>query len=447
MKARSGQRTAPSTGLETMNQATGYSHVLKELYSLQKHGIKFGLSQTANLLAGLGNPHHGRRFIHVGGSNGKGSVAYLLANTLQACGYNTALFTSPHLVHFNERFRINGQPIPPQEVVGLYENLQASVDEREPPTFFEAVTAMALDCFAQRDTDIAVIEVGMGGRLDATNLITPLVSLITNISLEHREFLGDTLLDVAGEKAGIIKEGIPLLTGVTDYSILELLRRSCLEAEAPIFHLDHDFSHRDLGEKISFSGEQLHLDQIQIGLRGGHQRRNAALALAALDILLRLGWNLSREAIEKGFLLSNWPGRLQQVSSSPRIVLDGAHNPAAMAELGRTIREEFRYSRLILVLGIMEDKDASAMLEALSPLADHVVFTRPEYPRAMDPYSLCKRCPHPLPSQEVVPFLPQALDRARNAAAEQDLVLVCGSLFTVGEALSHLDPQTYPPEL
>ena len=429
-----------------MNQTTGYPRVLKELYSLQKYGIKFGLSQTANLLAGLGNPHRGRRFIHVGGSNGKGSVACLLASALQACGYNTGLFTSPHLVHFNERFRINGQPIPPREIVGLYENLREAMDEREPPTFFEAVTAMALDCFAQRDTDIAVIEVGMGGRLDATNLITPLVSLITNISLEHREFLGDTLLDVAVEKAGIIKEGVPLLTGVTESSVLELLRRSCLEAEAPIFHLDRDFIHSEHGTKISFFGEQLHLDQVHLGLTGGHQRRNATLALGALDILLGLGWSLPREEIKKGFLQANWPGRLQQVSSSPRMVLDGAHNPAAMAELGRTVREEFRYSRLILVLGIMEDKDASAMLEALSPLADHVVFTRPEYPRAMDPHSLYKKCPHPLPSQEIVPFLPQALDRARNTATEQDLVLVCGSLFTVGEALSHLDPQAYPPE-
>jgi dihydrofolate synthase/folylpolyglutamate synthase len=423
-----------------------YASVLEELYSLQKHGIKFGLSQTANLLDGLGNPHTGRNFIHVGGSNGKGSVACLLESALRSCGYRTGLFTSPHLVHFSERFRVNGHPVPQGEIVELYEELRSITDEREPPTFFEAVTAMALACFRKRETDIDVIEVGMGGRLDATNLVTPLVSLITNISLEHREFLGDTRLEVAREKAGIIKEGVPLLTGVADRDVLDLLQRTCRERNAPLYQLDADFFHAELGRELSFRGAHLALDQVRVGLPGRHQRRNAAMALGALDILRGQGWSLPPDGIAQGCSLARWPGRLQHVCSSPRVVVDGAHNPAAMQELAQNIREAFAFTRLIAVVGIMEDKDASAMLGALLPIADHLVFTRPVYPRAMDPHTLHQRCPGPLSSFAIEPSLPQALDRARAEAGEEDLVLVCGSLFTVGEALTHLDPETYPPE-
>ncbi|MEF8823217.1 MAG: folylpolyglutamate synthase/dihydrofolate synthase family protein [Desulfohalobiaceae bacterium] len=424
-----------------------YKHVLKELYSLQKHGIKFGLSQTANLLGGLGNPHIGRNFIHVGGSNGKGSVACLLESALRSCGYRTGLFTSPHLVHFSERFRVNGQPIGPGEVAELYEELLAVMDENEPPTFFEAVTAMALTCFRKRDTDIAIIEVGMGGRLDATNLVTPLLSLITNISLEHREFLGDTLLEVAWEKAGIIKEGVPLLTAATNRDVLDLFRRTCNERGASLYHLDQDFSHSDRGTGLAFRGSHLTLEHAEVGLLGRHQRRNAAMALSALDILQGQGWPLSPEEIGRGCARARWPGRLHQVTTTPRVVVDGAHNPEAMRELARNIREVFDFTRLIAVTGIMEDKDASAMLEAIAPLTDHLVVTRPEYPRAMDPHTLAGHCPDPAVSLEVQPSLQKALDRAGAQAGEKDLVLVCGSLFTAGEALSHLDPETYPPEL
>lgn len=424
-----------------------YRNVLHELYSLQKYGIKFGLSQTANLLDGLGNPHIGRNFIHVGGSNGKGSVACLLESALRSCGYRTGLFTSPHLVRFSERFRVNGQPIPHEEVVELYEELRAVMDEREPPTFFEAVTAMALACFRKRETDIAIIEVGMGGRLDATNLVTPLLSLITNISLEHREFLGDTLLEVAGEKAGIIKDGVPVLTAATDRDVLDLFRRTCNERRAPMYHLDEDFNHWDRGTGLAFRGSHLALEHTEIGLLGRHQRRNAAMALSALDILQGQGWPLPPEKLARGCARARWPGRLHLVTTTPRVVVDGAHNPEAMREMARNIREVFDFTRLIAVTGIMEDKDAPAMLEAIVPFTDHLVVTRPEYPRAMDPHTLAEQCPEPVPSLEVHPSLQNALDRARALAGERDLVLVCGSLFTAGEALSHLDPETYPPEL
>jgi dihydrofolate synthase/folylpolyglutamate synthase len=424
-----------------------YESALQDLYSLQKYGIKFGLSQTANLLAGLGDPHLGRSFIHVGGSNGKGSVACLVESALRHCGYRTGLFTSPHLVHFRERFRINGQPISREETIQLYDELREAMDPREPPTFFEAVTAMALACFRRRDTDIAVIEVGMGGRLDATNLITPLVSVITNISLEHREFLGDTLLEVAGEKAGIVKKGVPLLTGATDPGVLDLLLRRCLERKAPRYLLDRDFFHRDQETGLTFSGDHLLLENLKIGLRGRHQRHNAAMALAVLDILSGQGWPLSHEGIARGCARAWWPGRMHQIASSPRLVLDGAHNPAAIQELARSLRKEFDFRRLLSVVGIMEDKDARAMLASLLPLTDHFLFTRPEYPRAMNPHTLQRQCPEPLPEHQIIPSLPQALDSARAMAGPEDLVLVCGSLFTVGEALSHLDPATYPPEL
>ena len=425
-----------------------YPRVLQELYSLQKHGIKFGLSRTENLLSRIGNPHLGRSFLHIGGSNGKGSVGCLLEESLRASGYRTGLFTSPHLVSFRERFRINGSPIPPGEVVSLYRELEEAMERREPPTFFEAVTAMALSCFAANHTDIAVVEVGMGGRLDATNLITPLVSVITNISLEHREFLGDSLLEVAQEKAGIIKPDAPLVTGATQSQVLEVFSRACREAKTPMYHLDRDFPFSQREKELSFSGPNLELEEVCVGLSGDHQRRNAALALAALDLLKGRGWALEPEGIRRGFSEAVWPGRLHRVQSDPPVILDGAHNPAAAQELASAVRGEWTDTPLILLLGIMEDKDAADMLRPLLPLASRVVFTRPEYPRSMDPQTLCDNSPVPLPPHEVIPSLPEALERGLQAAIDQNgLLLICGSLFTVGEALSWIDPASFPPEM
>jgi len=420
--------------------SSAYSRELDFFYSLQKFGIKFGLSKTSNLLAALGNPHLNLRAVHIAGTNGKGSVAAFLSSIMTRAGLRVGLYTSPHLVRFTERFQINGREIRPERAAELMGRVRGVMSEQEPPTFFEAVTAMALDYFAREEVDLAILETGMGGRLDATNVVAPLLSVITNISMEHREFLGSTLLDMAFEKAGIIKPRTPMLTGATQAKVLKHFQERCRELEAPYFRLGKDFTYRTSSGGLHFTGRNMRLANLQIGLPGRHQGRNAALALAATEILQPHLPALPDEILRQGLKQAVWPGRMHLISENPRIILDGAHNPAAIRALARSLPRDIAYNRLILVLGIMADKDARHILGNILPIADRAIFTRPVYERAMDPQVLCGHASAwDLPKQ-VEPTLEQALEAARNMARGDDLIVVCGSLFTVGEALTILDP-------
>ncbi len=427
-------------------QDHSYLQELEYLLSLQKYGIKFGLSKTSNLLRALGDPHKDRFFIHVAGTNGKGSVAAFAVSMLQEAGYRVGLYTSPHLVRFTERMQVNSRQIPSEQAAALIREIREASDPSEPPTFFEAVTAMALTYFAREKTDIDVVEVGMGGRLDATNIIEPLLSVITNISLEHQDFLGRTLMEVAREKAGVIKHYTPLLTGVKQKQVLQLFEDLCGELQAPFFRLGRDMRYRKTARGMHYSGLDTNLHQVEIPLNGAFQQRNAALALGALELLKRRGWSISPEHMRQGIKNTRWPGRLHLISDQPRIILDGAHNPAAMRALCASLTQDLDYEKLILVIGIMADKDARSMLKPVLSLADHVLFTRPRYERAMDPGTLRSFAPTGDISCEVIPSLESALGRAVSLCRQQDLILVCGSLFTIGEALSHLDPASYPAE-
>jgi len=423
-----------------------YKEALRYLYGLQKYGIKFGLSKTTNLLRAVGDPHLGQNYIHIGGTNGKGSVAAFAANVLQQAGYRVGLYTSPHLVSFRERFKIDGIPISKGEVVQLVEEIRRGVVESEPPTFFEFTTAMALLHFARQGAEVAVMEVGMGGRLDATNVITPLISIITNISMEHQFFLGKTLLEITREKAGIIKEGVPVITGAWQSKVLEYLRDVSGKKKAPFFRVGRDFRYRTTQHGLYYRGRRWSLGPLKLGLLGRFQGRNAALALGALEILEKVGFKISPQAVEQGLKHTRWPGRIQLFSEDPLLVLDGAHNPAAMKALVECIREEFQYHRLIVVLGVMEDKDIRAMVKSIAPFAHHMIYSRPAYSRAAEPERLFREGLGLHASAEVIVSLADALKQARAMAQKRDLVLICGSLFTVGEALSLLDPKSYPPE-
>jgi dihydrofolate synthase/folylpolyglutamate synthase len=427
-------------------QPRSYAEELEYLFGLQKYGIKFGLSQTANLLHSFGDPHAGRVFVHVGGTNGKGSVASFLASILKEAGLKVGLFTSPHLVRFTERFRINDREMDREQARKLIAELRARFSGSEPPTFFEAVTAMALVHFARQGTDLDILEVGMGGRLDATNVVSPALCMITNISLEHQEFLGDTLLDVAREKAGIIKSGAPLLTGAEQPQVVELFERTCREQGVPCYRLGRDFDCWRTASGLSCSGMGLDLQHLRISLSGEHQARNAALAIAGAKLLRDGGYRISDRDIEAGLKQTRWTGRMQVVARDPLIVLDGAHNPAAAETLASSIRSGFSFRRLILVLGIMADKNVEHMLAALLPASDYAIHTRPVYPRALDPSELQRRARPWAVSGEAVPDLPGALRRALEVACAEDLILVTGSLFTVGEALTFFDPVVYEPD-
>lgn len=429
------------------NDNKSYEKAVKNLYNLQKFGIKFGLSKTSNLLKALGNPHKGQKYIHIGGTNGKGSVASFIASVLEEAGLKVGLYSSPHLVRFTERFRINNEEITPEKAESLIHDLSSSFAPEEPPTFFEATTAMAMTYFAQENTDIAIMEVGMGGRLDATNVITPLVSVITNISMEHQFFLGSRLLDIAGEKAGIIKEGIDLVTGATQPSVLNLFESITKEKKALFWRLGKDSRYRTAESGLHYYGLKRRFKGLQLGLKGSYQARNAALALTAIERLEEKGMKISSQDIINGFGKTSWPGRMQIVAEEPTILLDGAHNPAAISALAGALKSGFKFRRMILVIGIMEDKEIGRLIRVIVPMADYVFYTRPVYYRAANPEILAAEAgPLGKPGQ-VVKTLTQALDKAREMADPQDLIVVTGSLFTVGEALTYFDPELYKQDV
>ncbi len=418
-----------------------YQEALSYLFGLQKFGIKFGLSNINKLLDLCGNPHYNLKMVHIAGTNGKGSTAATIASIMKEAGYKVGLYTSPHLIDFTERIKINGKDIEEAEVVRLTEYIRSKIqdsefkDELERITFFEFTTAMALIYFKEEEVDIAAMETGMGGRLDATNVIRPLVSVITNISVEHKEYLGDTIEAVAFEKAGIIKDGVSLITGVDQPSAFQVIERVCNEKGAPLYKLGRDFSFQRKGNNnFSYNGINESFDLLTLNLRGGHQFQNASLAIATVETLKYKGFTIPPEAIIDGLGKVSWPGRLETVSQSPMIILDGAHNPAGAEVLARAAAEELKYDKLYLILGVMADKEVEGIISPLAPLAHEVILSRPKYERASKPSDLLSLAKKYNMNSKAFEDMREAIDYARSKAGGQDLIIISGSLFTVGEA-------------
>ncbi|MCC6345761.1 MAG: bifunctional folylpolyglutamate synthase/dihydrofolate synthase, partial [Nitrospirales bacterium] len=375
-----------------------YPGAIGYLYGLQKYGIKLGLERTEAILTLLGSPHKTFRSLHVAGTNGKGSVSAMIASILTAHGYKTGLFTSPHLVSFTERMRVGGEQISEAEVVRLTGEIRGILEQGQhglpEPTFFELVTAMAFLHFQREGVRWAVVETGMGGRLDATNTLLPEVSVITRVSHDHREFLGDTLAAIAGEKAGIIKAGIPVVCAQQEKEAEEVLLSAAGEKGSPVFLYGRDFSGtlRTSGlEGISFDyhdGAET-IAGLHTPLAGDHQAANACLAVKAASLALQHSPDLS--ALRSGLASTRWPGRLDLVSSDPRIMIDGAHNPDAARALAGFLGKHLERCAIILVMGIMADKDMEGIMAPLLPLASDIVFTAPPYGRAASPRTLAER--------------------------------------------------------
>ena len=423
-----------------------YREAIQYLYGLQKYGIKFGLSKTSNLLKAFGNPHHGRKYIHIAGSNGKGSVAAMVESILTKSGLKVGFYSSPHLVRFTERFRVNGREIAPEKAASITGELMDVINARHPPTFFEVTTAMALIYFAREKTDISIMEVGMGGRLDATNVIKPIVSVITNISLEHQVFLGSRLIDIAREKAGIVKRGVDLVTAATQPFVIALFKSICEQKKASFWRVGKDILYRSNGFRFNYYGFKRRFKGLEIGLKGRFQNRNAALAISVIELLEMKGFKVSSHDIIEGLGDINWPGRMHIVSREPLIIMDGAHNPTAVRELADSISKGFRFRRLILVIGMMEDKDICGIIKGILPIADYVIYTRPDYYRSASPENLVRQAATSKKPGEIVPVISDALDKAREMAHPEDMILICGSLFTVGEAMTCFDPERQRPD-
>jgi dihydrofolate synthase/folylpolyglutamate synthase len=420
-----------------------YIQTLNYLYGLQKYGVKFGLSKTSNLMKKLGNPHRGQGYIHIAGTNGKGSVAAMIESILVRSGLKVGFYSSPHLVRFTERFRINRKEISKKKAAELAGELKSIIDPDHPPTYFEVTTAMALAYFAKEGTDIAIMEVGMGGRLDATNIIRPLVSVITNISLEHQFFLGKGLLDIGREKAGIIKRGVDTVTAATQQPVIRLFERICSERDAPFWRVGRHVRYRTTRSGLNYYGINHVFKNLEIGLKGEFQNRNAALALSVIELLERKRFSISSRDIREGIREIKWPGRVQIISENPYIILDGAHNPRAIRELASTIEKDFSYKRLILVLGVMKDKDINRIIDGVISVADYVVCVSPAYYRSENAGTLMKGIRARGKRGETASSVSKAIKRAKDLARPEDLILVTGSLFTIGEALTAIDPKKY----
>lgn len=410
------------------------------LYSLERHGIKPGLERITELLSLLGNPQNACPSVHIAGTNGKGSTAAFISSVLAKAGLKTGLYTSPHLIRFNERIRVSGSLISDREIRELVEAVRTASKKmrgKDALTFFEFTTVMAFLYFKLKKADIAVIETGMGGRLDATNVITPLVSVITNIALDHTEYLGDRVEDIAREKAGIIKCRVPVITGETAEKPLKVLRDAARKSGSRLLSLGRDFSITERGAGFDFTGPNLKLKGLKTSLRGVHQGKNAACALAAIGALKESGFAIPVSALRAGLKEAAWPGRVDILSKRPLVILDGAHNPSGASTLKAALNG-LKYEKLILVLGIMNGKDIDGILRELAPMAYKVIITRPLTERAASLDLLEKKLARYSKPVSRAGTVKDACKSALIEAGTAGSVCVTGSLFTVGEALAYL---------
>lgn len=414
-----------------------YAEAIQFLYGLRLFGTKLGLENTIRLAELCGNPQERLRFIHVAGTNGKGSTCAMLESIYRAAGYRTGLFTSPHLVSFTERIQVDRVPIAEVEVARQVAEMlailrQVNGTERHEqwtfhPTFFEFVTVLALRHFGERlaNADSVVIwETGMGGRLDATNIVTPVASVITNVQYDHQKWLGETRDKIAFEKAGIIKAGVPVITGTTATEALEIIRRTAREQAAPLAEV----SEQDLDDPF--------VAKVQLSLRGEHQRWNAAVALATVRALER-ELPVSHQHIIDGLAHVDWPGRQQIIHrKGTRYLLDGAHNPDGAATLRESLQKNFPGERRTLVLGLFEDKNWRAMCELLVPLASRVFLVALQNERSAHPNQVREFCATLAGEKEIRAM--DSLKQALRESARDPFVVIAGSLHLIGEAMELL---------
>ncbi|GJL49847.1 MAG: bifunctional folylpolyglutamate synthase/dihydrofolate synthase [Nitrospirales bacterium] len=411
-----------------------YKDTTEFLYSLYRHGIKLGLESIGSALHALGNPQHRYKTLHVGGTNGKGSTAAILAKILQVAGYRVGLYTSPHLVDFRERIRVNEQLISENQVVALTQQVQSTIPIGL--TFFEFTTAIAFQYFADEAVDIAVVEVGMGGRFDATNVLTPLGVVITSISYDHESYLGLTLSEIAFEKAGIIKPDTPVILGDMPVEAETVIREEASSRQAPCYGLGTEFHvFHEPGERFRYEGIETHFSHLYCSLLGNHQMNNAGCALALLEHVSRRGLNIQEAMIRMALSQVVWPGRLEILEDHPRLIIDGAHNPAAGKVLVDALVPMLHKddARLIVVLAMMRDKDCAKFLKLVCPFVDHLILTEMSMTRAATVHELRQHVPEGHFTLNETPQLAEALKFAKQLAKSSDVICVTGSLFLVGE--------------
>lgn len=444
--------------------ANGYAKALRYLATLTDHERlrivrynteNFDLDRMRNLLKKLGNPHEQFKSVHVAGTKGKGSTCAMTAAMLQACGYKVGLYSSPHLVDVRERIQINGEMIPQAELARLIRLVEPILARMKPlPTYFDVFTAIAFKYYAEQKVDIAVIETGLGGRLDSTNVLKPEVTAITSISKDHMQQLGHTLPKIAEEKAGIFKAGIPAVTVLQDPAVENVLRSHAEKVGAPFdvagksIEFSYRFeSSRMLGphNRICLTTPNSRYEHLAVPLLGEHQAINCGLALSILDRLKTRGFNITDTKVIEGLAKTRIPGRMEIISTNPRILVDGAHNAASIDAMMRAIGQHIPYDSMVVIFGCCGDKDIPGMLERITSGADKVIFTRIDTVRTADPEELAARYIEQYGKMaQVAHNLKDALEIANRAVTKEDLICITGSFHLVGEAKQLLTPPPAP---
>ena len=418
-----------------------YNQAIQYLYNLTSLGWKLGLNKIHSLLKELENPHTKYRTIHIAGTNGKGSTSAMMESILTSAGYKTGLFTSPHLVNISERIRCNGEEINKDDLVKYIERIQPLIKKYK-CTFFEAITAIALLYFADQKVDVAVIEVGLGGRLDATNVINPLISIITNISIDHTKQLGKNRKQIALEKAGIIKPDSVCITNSRYKNVTEVFNSICKDLDVEHINIADLLKTKNIHAGENFTSLDMSINgsvypQLKLSLLGEHQIQNAALSVAAANIINAKFFPIKIEDIYHGLLDVKWPGRLQTISYNPKIVIDVAHNPNGISFLIKSIRTIFKYERLIVVFGVCKDKKYETMVKNIASVADIFIAVKANTHRSLPVSSLYKVARKYSDNIEKSNSIINGLNLAINRSTKKDLILCAGSHFLISEILQY----------
>lgn len=445
-----------ANGTGTYVPFTEVEQAIDWINSLIPFGIRPGLERIELLMERLGHPERRLKFIHVAGTNGKGSTCAMLTSVLMAAGYDVGTFTSPYIERFTNRFKFNNEDIKDETLVEIANRLRPLVEEIAAtelgsPTMFEVATAVALVYYGTVVyPDVVVLETGLGGRLDVTNIVTPIVSVITNIGHDHMDVLGDTIEKIAFEKAGIIKAGVPIVTTVEQPEALEVIRKKASEMKSTLYALKEQFSYEAVSsfenEQIfSFNGPFRQIEKVGITLNGAHQITNAVLSLMTLEVLRQyMAFVIDDEVLLEGFKRAAWPGRLEMIRTSPRLLIDGAHNPEGAETLAQALRDTYRYERCHIMMGMLSTKHHHDTLRHILPLADTVIFTEPNFRKKMDAEQLEAIAEEVLsskakrPEMIIEPDWRLALEKLTALTKPGDLSVVTGTLYLIADVRSHI---------
>jgi dihydrofolate synthase/folylpolyglutamate synthase len=438
------------------NIQDAYNNALDYLYSFVDFSMqkaityspaRFKLERMHALTESLGKPQQAYPSIHVAGTKGKGSVSVLCASALREAGYTVGLYTSPHLDDYTERIQINGNFIPHDDLVEMVEEIKPYVAIIPELTTFEITTALAFMYFVKRKVDVAVIEVGLGGRLDATNVVIPVVSVITSISYDHTYLLGNTITEIAGEKAGIIKPGVPVVVAPQQEEARVVIEQVALDRSSPLLQVGRDLKYEQISHSLEGQTFRVWLEErkeqssvvFSIPLLGAHQVENAATAYAALGIFNQKGCQIDQDEIKHGFANVFWPGRFEIAHISPAIILDCAHNRDSALKLRLTLEEYFSGKPVLMIFGASEDKDISGMLSELMPVVKELMVVKSFHPRAVEPEKLIEMAQPYGCKVYIVDHIPEAMEKAIHLAGDDNVILVTGSIFVVAEARKYLE--------